>query len=76
MVQANDAADDAARALFFDNSIAEILTLRELADRLKISVSGLRKLVYRDARFPKFKVGQQLRFRWSSVERYLQKGGK
>lgn len=59
---------------FFENRIGELLKLSELADRLKMSVSGLRKLVARDDRFPRLKVGQQLRFSWSSVERYLLEG--
>jgi hypothetical protein len=57
----------------FDNHIV-LLTLGELADRLKISSSGLRKIIARDSTFPKYKVGQQLRFDWNAVERYFRKG--
>ena len=59
----------------FEKEIADFLTLSELATKLKISVSGLRKIVARDASFPKYKVGQQLRFSWDAVERYFRKGG-
>ncbi len=58
----------------FDNQTPELLTLGELARLLKVSISGLRKIISRDARFPKYKVGQQLRFSWNAVERYFQKG--
>lgn len=54
----------------------QILTLRELAERLKISVSGLRKVLKRDSKFPVFRVGQQLRFDWSLVVAHLSKGEK
>lgn len=57
-----------------DNQINELQTLREVAMRLKISVSGLRKIVARYTDFPKYKVGHQLRFSWIEVERYFRKG--
>lgn len=62
-----------SNALLFDNQIREILTVNELAERLKISVSGLRKIIARDTRFPKYKVGHQLRFCWTVVESYFQR---
>jgi AraC-like DNA-binding protein len=58
----------------FENRITELLTLGELARQLKISISGLRKIIARDVKFPKYKVGQQLRFSWDAVERYFRKG--
>jgi len=57
----------------FDNQI-RIMTLEELANQLKISPSGLRKIIARDANFPRYKVGHQLRFNWEAVERYFRKG--
>ena len=67
-------AKAAPESWLFDNKIAEICTIGELAERLKISVSGLRKIIGRDAHFPKLKVGHQLRFRWDQVESHLRKG--
>ena len=61
-------------ASLFDNQTTDLLTLGELARRLKVSISGLRKIISRDAMFPKYKVGQQLRFSWNAVERYFRKG--
>lgn len=58
----------------FDNQISEFFTIGELANRLKLSVSGLRKIIARDAKFPKYKVGHQLRFNWKEVDRYFRKG--
>lgn len=58
----------------FDKKRTELLTLGDLAKQLKISVSGLRKIIARDARFPRYKIGQQLRFSWDAVERYFRKG--
>ena len=70
----NRAAAVPLEPVLFDNSIVDLLTLGELAQRLKISVSGLRKIVARDAKFPKYKVGQQLRFNWNAAEEYFRKG--
>ena len=55
----------------FDNRIVEILTYPELAGRLKMSVSGLRKLVRRDGNFPRLRVGHEYRFNWPAVYAYL-----
>ncbi len=60
--------------LIFEKEISAFLTLGDLARQLKISVSGLRKIIARDAKFPRYKVGQQLRFSWDAVERYFRKG--
>ncbi len=58
--------------LIFDNSIAnEILTLPEIAARLKVSVSGLRKVLRRQGIPGAFKVGQQWRFRWATLVAHL-----
>jgi excisionase family DNA binding protein len=58
----------------FDNQ-EELLTYEECAQRLKISVSGLQKLVYR-RELPFMKFGQQgVRFYWSEVVATLRKGG-
>ena len=55
-----------------ENCIAdEILTFPELAARLKVSVSGLRKILRRSGLPGAFKVGQQWRFRWALVVRFL-----
>jgi excisionase family DNA binding protein len=55
-----------------ENFIAdEILTFPELAARLKVSVSGLRKILRRNGLPGAFKVGQQWRFRWALVVRFL-----
>jgi hypothetical protein len=62
-------------AAIFEKRIGQLLTLQELAEQLKISVSGLRKILARDCNFPKYKVGHQLRFRWEMVERYFLNGG-
>ena len=67
-------ADLRPRGVLFENQTVKLLTLGELARRLKVSVSGLRKIVARDDRFPKYKVGQQLRFDWDTVARYFHKG--
>ena len=62
-------------AAFFDNFLTdEILTLPELAARLKVSVSGLRKILRRERMPGAFKVGQQWRFRWALVARFLSAG--
>jgi hypothetical protein len=58
----------------FENRKEDLLSLGELAIKLNISVSGLRKIIARDMKFPKYKVGHQLRFNWSAVERYFRKG--
>ena len=55
-----------------DNSINDILTLPELAERLKVSVSGLRKVIKRE-QVPHFKVGQQIRVSWVTVANYLKR---
>ena len=63
-------------AELFDNNITkEFITLGELAARLKLSVSGLRKIIARDKDFPRYKVGRQLRFCWNAMESYFQRRG-
>jgi hypothetical protein len=67
---ADDCISDIQEALYEN----QIMTLRELAERLRVSVSGLRKILKREPDFPRFPVGQQLRFDWSQVVAYLSKG--
>jgi len=57
----------ASEDLLFDNHIGEkLLTLRELASRLRMTESGVYKLVYRN-KIPALKVGRLLRFKWEDV---------
>lgn len=68
---------DANSTLLFENPISnEILTLPEVAARLKVSVSGLRKILRRRGIPGAFKVGQQWRFYWSKVARHLLSQGE
>ena len=70
---ASDVMIGPSQNMIFDNGIREpLLTLRELADQLRVSESGLRKLIKRE-RLPHYKVGQQLRFKWSVLEGHLQR---
>ncbi len=59
----------------FENQPEELLTYQECADRLKIPLSTLQKMVHR-REMPFLKVGKfQVRFLWSQVMEALTKGG-
>ena len=73
-IKASEFKKSSTDVLLFDNRISEIFTIGELSERLKISVSGLRKIIARDCGFPRYKVGHQMRFSWIEVERYFHKG--
>lgn len=62
---------DHEASLFENLAQEEILTLPELATRLRVSIPGLRKILARQPLTGAFKVGQQWRFRWPLVVQAL-----
>ena len=53
------------------NSYIEIMTIRETAEYLRISLSSLYKLA-QDGRIPCQKVGRHWRFRREAIDRWLE----
>ncbi len=54
-----------------ENSMDEVLTIKELSAYLKISKSTLYKLV-REGKIPSQKVGRHWRFRKVAIDRWLE----
>ena len=52
----------------------QILTIQELSDYLKVSVSTLYKLV-REGSIPSFKVGKHWRFHRDAIDRWISSRG-
>jgi excisionase family DNA binding protein len=49
----------------------ELLTLPEVADRLRVSGAHIRKLVREGSLVPTFRIGEAKRFSWLDVQRQL-----
>ena len=64
MVPNQDRATD--RLSLFENSAPLILSVRELAERLRLSENGVRKLV-RKGKIPALHAGRSIRFDWDEV---------
>ena len=54
----------------FDNSRGRLITVKELADRLKISTATVYDWVYRKI-IPYIKVGRLVRFEIEAIEKWL-----
>lgn len=61
---------DLVEELAFENSRNEVLTIKEVADLMKISVPTVRKLIDTKA-IPYFQQGQIIRFKQSEIIKYL-----
>ena len=59
----------------FDNSIEDkFLTVKDLVQALNVKESTLRDWIFK-GQIPVIRIGRLIRFRWSEIEKWLQKQG-
>lgn len=55
------------------DTLDRLLTVEELADYLGVSVATLYQWRYRREGPPGFRVGRHVRYRWSDIEKWIEK---